>query len=267
MIVHDSLNTTIGIYQEGSAEKAAEALKNMLSSDAVVIRDGKESKVPANEIVPGDVVVLGTGDRVPGDVRMFEVNNLACQEAALTGESVPIEKMTDKIEPKNGANPSQTPLGDRKNMCFSATLVAQGAGVGVVVTTGDNTEIGTINSLVSQVEEKKTAVLEQIDFVSKILACFIAVTAVVTWLVAYFRIDASPLDALSIALVCAVAMIPEGLEAIVTMTYSWSVSNMAKNNAIIRKLPAVETLGSVTTICKFSLQICNGILITRTVRL
>ena len=242
------MNTTIGIYQEGSAEKAAEALKNMLSSDAVLIRDGKEAKIPANEVVPGDVVVLGTGDRVPGDIRMLEVNNLACQEAALTGESVPIDKTTDAIASSTG-NPGQTPLGDRTNMCFSATLVAQGYGVGIVVAAGDNTEIGTINKLVNKVENKKTAVLEQIDFVSKILACFIAVTAIITWLVAFFKINASPVDALSIALVCAVAMIPEGLEAIVTMTYSWSVSNMAKENAIIRILPAVETLGSVTVIC------------------
>ena len=155
----------------------------MLSSDAVLIRDGKEVKIPAIEVVPGDIVVLGTGDRVPGDIRMLEVNNLACQEAALTGESVPIEKITDTISAEGG-DPRQTPLGDRKNMCFSATLVAQGAGYGVVVSTGDNTEIGTINSLVSQVEDKKTAVLEQIDFVSKVLACFIAVTAVITWCVA-----------------------------------------------------------------------------------
>ena len=220
----------------------------MLSSDAVLIRDGKEQKVPAIEVVPGDVVVLSTGDRVPGDIRMLDVNNLACQEAALTGESVPIEKSTEAIG-AGDANPAQTPLGDRKNMCFSATLVAQGYGVGVVVETGDNTEIGTINRLVNKVEDKKTAVLEQIDFVSKVLACFIAVTAVITWCIAFFMIDAKPLDALSIALVCAVAMIPEGLEAIVTMAYSWSVSNMAKCNAIIRVLPAVETLGSVTVIC------------------
>lgn len=243
-----TLNTCIGIYQEGAAESAAEALKNMLSSDAILIRNGQETRIPAVEVVPGDVVILNTGDRVPGDIRLLEVNNLACQEAALTGESVPIDKTTDPIPIENG-NPEQTPLGDRKNMCFSATLVAQGYGVGLVVSTGDNTEIGTINSLVSQQEDKKTAVLEQIDFVSKILAGFIAVTAVITWCVAYFKINAAPLDALSIALVCAVAMIPEGLEAIVTMTYSWSVSNMAKQNAIIRKLPAVETLGSVTVIC------------------
>ena len=189
------MNTTIGIYQEGSAEKAAEALKNMLSSDAILIRDGKEVKIPAVEVVPGDVVVLRTGDRIPGDVRMLEVKNLACQEAALTGESVPIDKTTDAIASATG-NPGQTPLGDRTNMCFSATLVSQGYGVGVVVSTGDCTEIGTINKLVNKVENKKTAVLEQIDFVSKILACFIALTACITWVVAFFRIDASPVDAL-----------------------------------------------------------------------
>jgi len=220
----------------------------MLSADAVLVRDGKKVKIPAKEVVPGDVVVLNTGDRMPGDIRMFDVNNLASQEAALTGESVPIEKVTGAIVVE-GQNPRQTLLGDRKNMCFSATLIAQGYGVGVVVSTGDYTEIGTINKLVNKQENKKTAVLEQIDFVSKVLACFIAVTAVITWLVAFFKIDASPFDALSIALVCAVAMIPEGLEAIVTMTYSWSVSTMAQHNAIIRMLPAVETLGSVTVIC------------------
>jgi magnesium-transporting ATPase (P-type) len=244
----NSLNTYIGIYQEGSAEKAAEALKNMLSADAVVIRDKKEVKVPSKEVVPGDIVILNTGDRVPGDIRMLEVNNLASQEAALTGESVPIEKVTEIIFTE-GTDPRRTPLGDRKNMCFSATLISQGYGVGLVAATGDNTEIGTINKLVNKQEEKRTAVLQQIDFVSKVLACFIAVTAVVTWLVAYFKIGFSPMDALSTALVCAVAMIPEGLEAIVTMTYAWSVSTMARHNAVIRVLPAVETLGSVTVIC------------------
>jgi magnesium-transporting ATPase (P-type) len=161
------LNTTIGIYQEGSAEKAAEALKNMLSSEAILIRNGKEVKIPSGDIVPGDIVILGTGDRVPGDIRMLEVNNLACSEAALTGESVPIEKTTGLIAAANG-NPAQTPLGDRTNMCFSATLVAQGYGVGVVCATGDETEIGTINKLVNKVEKKRSAVLQQIDFVSKV---------------------------------------------------------------------------------------------------
>ena len=238
----------IGLYQEGSAQKAAEALKNMLSSDAIVIRDGKETKVLAREVVPGDVVVLGTGDRVPGDIRMLEVNNLACQEAALTGESVPIEKITDAIA-SIGADPRRTPLGDRKNMCFSATLVAQGSGLGIVVATGDNTEIGNINTLVNNVEEKKTAVLEQIDNVSKMIAIYVTITAAITWFVAFYQIDTDPVTALSIALICAVAMIPSGLASIVTITFSWSVGIMAKNNAIIRKIPAVETLGSVTVIC------------------
>jgi len=242
-----SLNTCIGIYQEGSAEKAAEALKNMLSADAVVIRDGKEIKLPADQLVPGDIVKLSLGDRVPADMRMCQVGNLAAQEAALTGESVPIDKTVDKIEVEG--DPAQTPLGDRHNMCFSATLIAQGAGTGVVVTTGDYTEIGTINALVNKVEKKKTNVLEQIDTVSTYLAIFIFIVTLCTWFVAFFITEQNGLDSLTTALVSAVAMVPEGLEAIVTMTYAWAVSNMAKNNAIIRALPAVETLGSVTVIC------------------
>jgi magnesium-transporting ATPase (P-type) len=161
-----TVNTWIGIVQEGSAEEAAEALKNMLSSDARVKRDGKEIMIPAEELVPGDVVMLGLGDKVPCDMRIFSSANLACQEAALTGESVPIDKTTDAIPIPDGADPDQTPLGDRCNMTFSATLVAQGSGVGLAIATGDQTQIGTINALVSQVEEKKTAVLEQIDTVS-----------------------------------------------------------------------------------------------------
>jgi len=242
-----TLNTIIGIVQEGSAEAAAEALKNMLSSDALVVRDGKDVMVPASEIVPGDVCKLGLGDRVPADLRMVSVSQLAALEAALTGESVPIDKTVDAIEVTG--DPSSTPLGDRHNMCFSATLISQGTGVGIAVATGDNTEIGTINALVNKVEKKKTNVLEQIDTVSKYLAVFIFITAICTWCIAFFITGEEPIDALSTSLVCAVAMIPEGLEAIVTMTYAWAVSNMAKNNAIIRALPAVETLGSVTVIC------------------
>jgi magnesium-transporting ATPase (P-type) len=243
-----AINTAIGIIQEGSAEKAAEALKNMLSSDAIVVRNGTECKVKGTEIVPGDVVMLSLGDRVPADLRMIEVVNLACAEAALTGESVPIDKTVDAID--SGDDPKRTPLGDRHNMAFSATLVAQGTGAGIIVGTGDYTEIGTINTLVNKVEDKKTNVLKQIDTVSKWLAFFICITAIVTFLVAFFTLDdTDALEAISIALVCAVAMIPEGLEAIVTVTYAWAVSNMAKQNAIIRALPAVETLGSVTVIC------------------
>ena len=146
-------------------------------------------------------------------------------------------------------NPADVPLGDRKNMCFSATLVSQGRGVGVAVETGDHTQIGTINALVNNVETKKTAVLEQIDRVSMVIAIFVIIVAIVTFLVAFFQTGLGALDAVGIALVCAVAMIPEGLASIVSLTYAWAVSNMAKQNAIVRILPAVETLGSVTVIC------------------
>ena len=241
-----TLNAWIGIMQEGSAEKAADALKSMLSSDAEVIRDGANTEIPANELVPGDIVVVKTGDKVPADIRMIEVSNMACTEAALTGESLPVEKITDAIE---ASNPEEVPLGDRKNMAFSATLCSQGRGLGVVTSTGDHTQIGTINSLVNNVEAKKTAVLQQIDNVSKVIAGFVVTCGTITFLVAYFHTDAEPLDAVAIALVCAVAMIPEGLASIVSLTYAYAVSNMAKMNAIIRMLPAVETLGSVTVIC------------------
>ena len=220
----------------------------MLSSEALVVRNGKDVKVEADKIVPGDIIKLSLGDRVPADLRMCEVSNLSALEAALTGESVPIDKTVDPIDPK-GQDPSSVPLGDRHNMCFSATLISQGSGTGLVIATGDLTEIGTINALVNKVEKKKTNVLEQIDTVSKWLAVFIAITALATWMVAFFITDLDGIEALSTALVCAVAMIPEGLEAIVTMTYAWAVSNMAGKNAIIRALPAVETLGSVTVIC------------------
>lgn len=247
MLIVQSINTIIGIYQEGSAEAAAEALASMLSADAVVIRDGQDVKVSSAELVPGDVVRLSLGDRVPADLRMLEVTNLSVSEAALTGESVPVDKTVEPII--SGVDPNSQPLGDRHNMCYSATLVSTGSGVGIVVKTGDDTEIGTINSLVNKVETKKTELLRQIDQVSGWLATFIIITSLATWFIAYFVTGEEPLDALTTALVCAVAMIPEGLQAIVTMTYAWAVSNMAKQNAIIRALPAVETLGSVTVIC------------------
>lgn len=244
-----TVNTYIGIKQEGSAEKAAEALKNMLSADARVLRDGEEKMIPASQVVPGDVIILSLGDRCPADIRLTESANLACQEAALTGEAVPIDKTVAKIDVPEGVEPEQIALGDRHNMCFSATLVAQGAGVGIAVTTGDYTQIGTINRLVSQVEKKKTNVLKQIDQVSKLLAFLIGIATLVTFFIAKFASGQTYFDSVSTALVCCVAMIPEGLEAIVTLVYAWATTNMAKQNAIVRALPAVETLGSVTVIC------------------
>jgi magnesium-transporting ATPase (P-type) len=154
-----SINTVIGIYQEGAAEKAADALKAMLSTDAVVIRNGVNVKIPAEQLVPGDMVRLHLGDRVPADLRMIEVTNLAAQEAALTGESVPVDKTVAPIVVAGGADPNSQPLGDRHNMCFSATLISSGSGTGLVVSTGDQTEIGTINTLVNKVEKVSAAVV------------------------------------------------------------------------------------------------------------
>jgi len=244
-----TVNTIIGIKQEGSAQQAAEALGNMLAPNARVIRDGVEGMIPATEVVPGDIIILSLGDRIPADLRVIESANMANQEAALTGESVPIDKATGVIDVAAGENAEQIPLGDRKNMCFSATLVAQGSGKGIAVTTGDYTQLGTINRLVSQTEKKKTNVLKQIDQVSKILAVMILAATAGTFIVAKFIRDQAPFEAVSTALVCCVAMIPEGLEAIVTLVYSWATINMASKKAIIRALPAVETLGSVTVIC------------------
>lgn len=244
-----SFNTVVGIYQEGSAESAAEALSAMLSSDAIVVREGQEIKIPSTTLVPGDIVRLSLGERVPADLRMIEVKNLTTQEATLTGESVPVDKTIEAMVETAGDPNNALPLGDRRNMCYSATLVASGSGTGVVVTTGDHTEIGTINELVNKVETKRTAVLQQIDQVSTWLAIFIIIVAILTWLIAFFITKEDALDALTTALVSAVAMVPAGLEAIVTMTYAWAVSNMAKQNAIIRALPSVETLGSVSIIC------------------
>lgn len=241
------LNTLIGILQEGSAERAAEALRELLSSDAVVVRDGEDKQISASELVPGDVVKVHLGDRIPADLRIIQSVNLACAEATLTGETVPVDKVVEII--KVDGDPKMTPLGDRNNMAFSATLVTQGTGIGVVVATGDQTEIGTINKLVNQVEKKKSNVLKQVDDVSKWIAIFVITIAIITFLVAKFSGNLSYLDSLTFALVCAVAMIPEGLAAIVTLVYAWAVSNMAKKNAIVRILPAVETLGSVTVIC------------------
>jgi magnesium-transporting ATPase (P-type) len=242
-------NTYIGVVQEQSAEAAADALKNMLSSDAIVRRDGKESKVSATELVPGDVVLLHLGDSVPADMRLVQVSNLATSEAALTGESLPIEKKTDHIKFTDGLLPEQVPLGDRFNMCYSATLVAQGTGIGIVVATGDRTQIGAINTLVNAAEAKKTDVELQIDRVSKYLAVIIITCTLACFFTAHFMTRYDVFDAINLALCCAVAMVPEGLNAIVTMVYAWATSNMAQNNAIVRRLPAVETLGSVTIVC------------------
>jgi len=238
-------NTRFGIWQERKAEEAAEALHSPFS--AKVIRDGQQQKIPSNKVVPGDIVFLGLGDHVPADMRCLQVANLQCQEAALTGESLLVDKQIAPLSCENPEDAEHMPLGDRVNLCFGATYVTQGRGMGVAIYTGDRTESGLINAPVNKVERNKTDVLEQTDHISKWLALFMVLTAIVTMLVAIFLTGLNPLDAFTVALTCALAMTPQSLD--VNLTYAWAVMNMGKHNAIIRALPAIDTLGIITVIC------------------
>lgn len=175
------INITIGLMQEGKAEKAADAIKAMLSASAMVIRDGKRFSVDADLLVPGDIVTIKSGDRLPADIRLLEVNNLQVLEAMLTGESVPISKNLKPVKPASG-------LGDRKCMAFSATTVSAGQGLGVVVATGDNAEIGKINRLVSTVEQVKTNLVVQMEILGRCLAVVVITIAVSAFLLAYLKV-------------------------------------------------------------------------------
>jgi len=236
------INAIIGFIQEGKAEKALDAIRNMLSQQAMVRRDGKFINLSAEQLVPGDIVLLQSGDKVPADLRLFTVRELRIEEAMLTGESMPAEKNTETVAP-------DSPIGDRSCLAYSGTLVTYGQGKGVVVDTGDNTEIGRISGLLSQVEMITTPLLRQMAAFAKWLTIGIGVIAAATFaygvLLQGFSFDEMFLAAVGLA----VAGIPEGLPAIMTITLAIGVQRMARKNAIVRLLPAVETLGSVTVIC------------------
>ncbi|MFO7600051.1 MAG: cation-transporting P-type ATPase [Candidatus Desulfacyla sp.] len=235
------INAVIGFIQESKALKAIDALARAMVSSAMVQRAGRRQKVPARELVPGDVVFLQSGDKVPADVRLFEIRELRVDESTLTGESLPVQKEDVILS-------EETILSDRRNMAYSSTLVTHGACKGVVIATGDHTEIGRINEMISSAEVLATPLTRKIEHFSKILLYVIVVLAAVTFLVGYFRgQDWVEMFMASVAL--AVGAIPEGLPAAMTITLAIGVSRMAKRNAIIRKLPAVETLGSTTVIC------------------
>ncbi|MCG5548235.1 cation-transporting P-type ATPase [Halorhodospira halochloris] len=236
------INAIIGHVQEGKAEKALDAIRGMLSPRAVALRDGERLTVDAETLVPGDVVMLEAGDRVPADVRILRGHNLRVDEAVLTGESVPVEKTDEPVA-------EQAELGDRKSLAFSGTLVAYGRGYGVVVATGDYTEIGKVSSMLADVQELTTPLLRQVDEFGRWLSVGIVVLAAATFLIGYFWQGYTALETFLAAVALAVAAIPEGLPAIMTITLAIGVQRMAGRNAIIRRLPAVETLGSVTTIC------------------
>ncbi len=236
------INAIIGYVQEGKAERALEAIRHMLSLEAVVMRDGQRRTVPAEEIVPGDVVVLESGDKVPADLRLARVKDLGIDEAILTGESVPVDKATEPVE-------SDASLGDRFCIAFSGTLVTSGRGEGVVVATGERTEIGKVSEMIAQVQQVTTPLLEQIGQFGRVLSAVILAIATITFLVGWLVWGGDITDNFLAAVGIAVAAIPEGLPAILTITLAIGVQRMAGRNAIIRHLPAVDTLGSVTVIC------------------
>jgi P-type Ca2+ transporter type 2C len=236
------INAVIGFIQEGKAEKALEGIKEMLTLKANVIRDGEKQELDAERIVPGDVVVLTAGDKIPADVRIFEADSFKVEESPLTGESVAVEKDPEPVE-------KDAELGDRTSMAYSGTTSTYGNAKGVVVETGENTELGKINRMISEAEDLTTPLLRQVHNFGKILALVILSTATAMFLFGYFIRDYEMDELFLAAIGLAVAAIPEGLPAIMTITLAIGVQRMAKRNAIIRKLPSVETLGSVSVIC------------------
>ncbi|MFJ2519290.1 cation-translocating P-type ATPase [Cellulosimicrobium cellulans] len=236
------INAAIGFIQEGRAESALEGIRNMLSVNAEVRRDGAWARVDADDVVPGDVVRVRSGDRVPADVRLIQATNLRVEESALTGESVAAAKKVDAVGAVAG-------VGDRSSMLFSSTLVAAGQGVGVVTATGTATEIGRIQTMISEVRSLATPLTRQLDRFGKLLAVLILAMAVVMVIIGRVFHDFTVPELISASIGFAVAAVPEGLPALVTITLALGVQQMARRRAITRKLPAVETLGSVTTIC------------------
>jgi magnesium-transporting ATPase (P-type) len=236
------VNALIGFVQEGNAENALRAIRQMLSLNAMVMRGGRQQSIRADLLVPGDVVLLQSGDKVPADLRLFRVKGLQLQESALTGESVPVSKITEPVS-------EQAVIADRCCMAFSGTIVTHGQGTGIVVAVGSETQLGQISALVVDVDVMTTPLLRQMAQFGHWLTVGIIVIAAINFAFGVL-IHSYPLDDMFLASVSlAVAAIPEGLPAIMTITLAIGVQRMAKCNAIIRKLPAVETLGAVKVIC------------------
>ena len=235
-------NATFGFFQEYKAEKAIQALRALAAPQAHVVRGGEVVEVPSRELVPGDVIVLGAGDRVPADARLFEVANLGVNEAPLTGESVAVDKGTDPLPPNSV-------LPDRKDMCYAGCVVEVGRGKGVVVATGMQTELGRIAGLVQSQEPEHTPLQRQLGRLGRQLALAILSICGVIFAIGYLRNPGELPEVFLTAVSLAVAAIPEGLPAVVTITLALGLQRMAKRQALIRKLPAVEALGSTTVIC------------------
>ena len=248
------INSVLGVVQEAKSEQALEALQQMSAAQSKVIRDGKLVHLPSSELVPGDVVVLEAGDSVPADCRVLESASMKIEEAALTGESVPVEKHTDAIALAEGTD--DVPLGDRKNMCYMGSTVVYGRGRAVVVATGMKTEMGKIADALTTAKKELTPLQIKLNELSGILTKLVLGICVVIFAVDLIRhggeLGSNPemiLDTFMVAVSLAVAAIPEGLVAVVTIVLSMGVTKMAKRQAIIRKMTAVETLGCTTVIC------------------
>ncbi|MDI6724481.1 MAG: HAD-IC family P-type ATPase [Methanobacterium sp.] len=235
-------NTIIGFIQEGKAESSIEALEKMMVPECTVLRDGEKKSILARELVPGDVVILGSGAQVPADLRLFRVKNLHADEAALTGESVPVSKSVEDIIA------SEIPPADQNCIAFSGTFITEGSGQGIVIATGENTEMGKIAEIMKETHKIKTPLIKKMDKFSEIIVVAIILIAFLNFIISYlfgYGLIYSFMASSSLA----VAAIPEGLPAVLTITLALGVSAMARRNALIRKLPSVETLGRATVIC------------------
>ena len=236
------INSLIGFVQEGKAERALDAVRGMLASRATVLREGQRHQLPAEQLVPGDLVLLEPGDKVPADLRLVHSKTLRMTEAALTGESVPVDKSPEAVDPAAA-------LGDRRGMAYSGTLVAMGQGTGVVVATGTRTEIGRIGAMVGELRSLTTPLTQRLDQFARQTSAFIVGVALLTCLYGVFVAGLPTLDIFLAVVGLSVAAIPEGLPAIVTIVLAIGTRTMARNRAVIRRLPAVEALGSVSVIC------------------
>ncbi len=236
------VNAVIGVIQEAKAEQSLEALKKLSNHSSKVIRDGRLKIIESKELVVGDIVLLETGDYIPADLRIIEAINLKCQESALTGESVPVDKISDVILNED------TGIGDMRNMAFSSSLVTYGRGKAIVVETGMNTEVGKIANIINNIEENDTPLQVKLNKLGKTLGIAALVICIIIFIIGMVY-GKEPIHMFMTAVSLAVAAIPEGLAAVSTIVLAIGVQRMVKRNAIVKKLPAVETLGSATVIC------------------
>jgi Ca2+-transporting ATPase len=236
------LNACLGVYQEHKAEEALKALKKMTMPTAKVLRDGEVCQVAVENLVPGDIVLLEAGDSLPADIRLVETVSLRTNEAALTGESVPVEKSIKALEQ------GDVPVGDQHNMAFMGTTITSGRGKGLVITTGMETELGKIAQMIQETPQETTPLQKRLAELGKILGLAAFAIVAIVFLAGWLR-GMELLEIFMISISLAVAAVPEGLTAVVTIVLAMGVTRMSERNAVVRRLPAVETLGTVTVIC------------------